>query len=157
RMSADLLITGATIVDADGRRPGAIAVKDGRIVDAGDGGAAETIDASGLLLLPGMIDQHIHFMEPTEPDRETFPQGSSAAAVAGVTCLAEHTHSAPVTDPDGLARKAEYLADRSVVDYALVTHATADRPELVAELKGAGSAYMKCFTCTTHGIDGFDP
>jgi dihydroorotase len=115
------------------------------------------IDAAGLLAVPGMIDQHIHFMDPAEPDRETFPAGSAAAAVAGVTCVVEHTHAAPVLDADALAAKAEYLADRSHVDYLLAAHATADAPELAAELRAAGVAFMKCFTCTTHGIHGFDP
>ena len=61
----DLKITGGTIVDGTGkdRFTGDVAVKDGRIVAVGaklDGDAAESIDASGMLVLPGLVDLHSH-------------------------------------------------------------------------------------------------
>ncbi len=160
-MTAALEITDALLVTPQGTRPGTIVVDaDGRIDalrDAPSGRAARTIDADGLVALPGMVDQHVHFMEPGPTAREDFAHGSSAAVAAGVTCVAEHTHGWPVTTPAQLREKVGHLEARSVVDYALGAHATPDTLEDAGALREAGVAFVKAFTCTTHGIDGLDP
>ncbi|HEU5348305.1 MAG TPA: hypothetical protein VFU63_06800, partial [Ktedonobacterales bacterium] len=97
--NADCEIIGATIVTPQGRQQGVIAIREGRIaglLDEPTGTAARTIDATGLLAMPGMVDQHVHFMDPGDLSREDFPRGSGAAALGGVTTLVEHTHGAPV-------------------------------------------------------------
>ncbi len=158
-MSADLEITGALIVTAEGQRHGTLVVRDGRIAgvaDAPSGRARRTIDATGLVALPGMVDAHVHFMEPGPTEREDFAHGSGAASAAGVTCVAEHTHGWPVTTAAGLREKIGYLAGRSVVDFALGAHASPDTLDAAGELRDAGAAFVKAFTCTTHGIEGLD-
>jgi dihydroorotase (multifunctional complex type) len=158
-MGADLEITGALLVTPDGERRGTLVVEDGRIAGIAErpsGRARRTIDADGLVALPGMVDAHVHFMEPGPTEREDFAHGSAAAAAAGVTCVAEHTHGWPVTTADELREKAAHLAGRSVVDFALGAHASPDTLGAAGELREAGAAFVKAFTCTTHGIEGLD-
>ncbi|MCS7236569.1 MAG: dihydroorotase family protein, partial [Armatimonadota bacterium] len=106
------------------------------------------------LVLPGVVDAHVHFMDPGDPDREDFPTGSAAAAVGGATTVVEHTHAAPVVSADDLRRKAEYLRDRSVVDFGLAAHGWQGRLHEVPAVWEAGALYVKVFTCTTHGVPG---
>ncbi len=159
-MSVDLAITDVLMVTPDGRVPGTICVQDGRVTALGEahgGPARRTIAGDGLVALPGMVDQHVHFMEPGPTEREDFAHGSAAAAAAGVTCVAEHTHGWPVTTPALMHEKAAHLEHRSVVDFALGAHAHPDELERIGALREAGAAFVKAFTCTTHGIQGLDP
>ena len=105
----------------------------------------------------GMVDSHVHFMEPGPTEREDFAHGSAAAAAAGVTCVAEHTHGWPVTTADELRDKARApgraLGRRLRAGRARVArHAR----RCAGELPEAGAAFVKAFTCTTHGIEGLD-
>lgn len=159
-MKADCEITNATIVDPRGRYRGTIVINEGRvagILAEPSGNAARIIDAEGLFALPGMVDQHVHFMDPGDNAREDFIRGSSAAAVGGVTTVTEHTHSNPVLTPDDLREKREHLKDRSVVDFGLMAHVFPDTIEYVPSLWEDGVAMFKVFTCTTHGVPGLLP
>ena len=154
-MKSDCEISGATIVSTHGTFRGSIAIHDGRIVGLlaePTGTAVRTIDATGLVALPGMVDQHVHFMDPGPTEREDFPHGSAAAAVGGVTTVVEHTHATPVLDVPTLREKLEHLRDRSVVDYGLTAHVFPHTVENVRDLWAAGIAMFKAFTCTTHGV-----
>jgi dihydroorotase (multifunctional complex type) len=150
----DLVIRGATVVTPAGRFPADIQVRDGRIAALGTPleAARETIDAGGLYAIPGVVDSHVHFMDPGETGREDFISGSAAAAAGGTTTVIEHTHGAPVLDAEGLARKAAHLRGRSLVDFALAAHVWPDRVGGLAPLWAAGPAYLKVFTCETHGV-----
>lgn len=150
----DCEIVGATIVTPQGRQQAVIAIRSGRIVGLLDEptGAARTIDAAGLLAMPGMVDQHVHFMDPGDTSREDFPHGSGAAALGGVTTLVEHTHSSPVLTVADLHAKVAHLASRSLVDFGLIAHVFPDTIEHVPALWQAGVAMFKAFTCTTHGV-----
>lgn len=154
-MNFDCEITAATIVTPQGRQQGTIAIRDGRIaalLEEPSGTATRTIDATGLIVLPGMVDQHVHFMDPGPTEREDFMHGSSAAAVGGVTTVIEHTHSNPVLTVNDLQEKRSYLAPRSVIDFGLIAHVFPHTIEEVPALWNAGVAMFKAFTCTTHGV-----
>jgi dihydroorotase (multifunctional complex type) len=155
---ADLLFAGGTLIGSDGRRRADIAVADGRIQAVGTGTirARRTVDVTGLLVMPGGVDTHVHLMDPGSPEREDFPAGTRAAAAAGVTTIIEHSHGNPVLTVDDLDRKREYLAGRSNVDYGLAAHAWPGRADEVEGLWRAGVAFFKVFTCTTHGVEGHD-
>jgi dihydroorotase (multifunctional complex type) len=154
----DLLVTGATVVTPDGRRQANVAVEGGRIrsVGADRPAARETVDAAGLLLLPGGVDTHVHLMDPGSTEREDFPTGTSAAAAAGVTTIIEHSHGQPVRTVDDLHAKLDYLRERSNVDFGLAAHAWPGAVDVVAPLWRAGVSFFKLFTCTTHGVPGHD-
>lgn len=157
-MTFDLGIEGGTVVSPKGSFRRNVYAADGSVAEVTDERleARERVDASGLLVLPGAVDTHVHLMDPAATDREDFPTGTSAAARAGVTTIIEHTHGGPVRSPADLEEKRDYLRDRSVVDFALAAHAWPDRIEDVAALWQAGVAFLKVFTCTTHGVPGFD-
>ncbi|GAA4979005.1 dihydroorotase [Actinopolymorpha pittospori] len=155
---ADLLVAGGTVVTPAGRRRANIAVRDGRIGYVGTErpDAREVVDASGLLVLPGGVDTHVHLMDPGSPEREDFPTGTAAAATAGVTTIIEHSHGHPVRTTDDLRDKRAYLEGRSNVDYGLAAHAWPGRHAEVEPLWAAGVSFFKVFTCTTHGVPGHD-
>jgi len=154
----DLAIRGATLVTARGRQRAHLYVDGGRIAAITTEGlsARESIDADGLALLPGMVDGHAHFQDPGDTTREDFRTGSAAAAAGGVTTVIEHTHSQPVRDLAALREKVAYLRGRSLIDFGLAAHAWPDRIVEVAPLWAAGVTFFKVFTCTTHGVPGFD-
>ena len=114
------------------------------------------VDASGLLVLPGMVDTHVHLMDPGPTEREDFPTGTGAAAARGVTTIVEHTHAHPIRQADELSEKHRYLSGRSHVDFGLAAHVWPDRIHRLAELWSMGIAFFKVFTCTTHGVPGLD-
>jgi dihydroorotase (multifunctional complex type) len=154
----DLLVAGGTVVTSRGRRRANVAVSEGRISYVGPDvpTAAETVDAAGLLLLPGGVDTHVHLMDPGSVDREDFPTGTGAAAASGVTTIIEHSHGQPVRTVDDLRDKRAYLKARSNVDYGLAAHAWPGQESAVAALWEAGVSFFKVFTCTTHGVPGHD-
>jgi dihydroorotase (multifunctional complex type) len=150
----DLAVRGATVVGPRGRYRADLHVAGGKIVALGtlQVPAREVVDAGGLVAIPGVVDSHVHFMDPGETEREDFMTGSSAAAVGGTTTVVEHTHAAPVRTAADLRRKASHLAGRSLVDFALAAHVWPDQVPRLSELWAAGPAYLKIFTCETHGV-----
>jgi dihydroorotase (multifunctional complex type) len=118
--------------------------------------ASHRVDAGGLLVMPGMVDVHVHLMDPAETHREDFPTGTAAAACAGVTTIIEHTHAGPVRTRHDLEDKQAYLSDRSFVDFGLAAHAWPSQLDDMVDLWRAGAAFFKVFTCATHGLPAFD-
>lgn len=149
---------GGTVVTADGSVRADVFVADGRIAAVGElepGG--DTVDATGLLIFPGMVDTHVHLMDPGPTSREDFPTGTRAAAARGVTTIVEHTHAHPIRAVADLEEKRAYLRDRSNVDFGLAAHVWPDRIGEIPSLWDAGVTFFKIFTCTTHGVPGIDP
>lgn len=155
----DLGIEGGELVGPSGRERLNLYADGGRVAAVGPErrDARERVDAAGLLVFPGMVDAHVHLMDDADRAREDFPSGTAAAARAGVTTLIEHTHAAPVVTAEDLAAKRERLRDRSHVDFALAAHAWPDRQDAVDGVWRAGAAFVKAFTCETHGLPGHDP
>lgn len=105
-----LLIKGADLLGA-GRQD--LLIRDGVITELGrlSGAAvlgAETIDADGLVALPGLVDVHTHLREPGREDAETIASGSAAAAMGGFTAILAMANTTPVTDT---AEAAERILD----------------------------------------------
>jgi dihydroorotase len=90
-----LVITGASLL---GERTADLYVDDsGVLVDSAPTGA-ETIDADGLVALPGLVDLHTHLREPGREDAETILTGSRSAALGGYTAVLAMANTTPVTD-----------------------------------------------------------
>ncbi|KRB74095.1 dihydroorotase [Nocardioides sp. Root190] len=102
-----ILIKGATLPDGT---TSDVLVVDGEIRELGSVSSAadRTIDADGLVLLPGFVDLHTHLREPGREDAETVLTGSRAAAVGGYTALLAMANTNPVTDT---AEAAERVLD----------------------------------------------
>src|SRR3954466_8802592 len=88
---ADLILTGGKVVSPDTVIEASVAIKDGRILAVGTADAmppaTETVVLSGMHLLPGAIDVHVHFRDPGYPPKEDFATGTAAAAFGGVTTI----------------------------------------------------------------------
>jgi len=155
-VTADLAIKGATVVTAGTSDHANVFVTDGVVTHIGgdDLAAAEVVDATGLVLLPGFVDTHVHLMDPGDTTREDFPTGTEAAAAAGVTTIVEHTHSRPIRVVADLEEKRAHLIGRSNVDFGLAAHVWPEHLGDLPELWRAGVSFFKIFTCTTHGVPG---
>ena len=97
-----LVITGGTLLDQSGERPGAIAVADGRIVEVAatiDATEHDTVlDATGCIVSPGFVDLHVHLREPGKEEAETIETGSRAAALGGFTAVVAMPNTDPAQD-----------------------------------------------------------
>ncbi|UPW02137.1 dihydroorotase [Halorussus gelatinilyticus] len=115
-----LTIRNATL--ADGREVDVrIDTSAGRIAGVGSTltHSGDSIDADGKLLMPGMIDAHVHFREPGFSHKETWETGSRSAAAGGVTTVVDQPNTDPPTvDGASFDRKAEF-AEASYVDYGI--------------------------------------
>src|SRR5919202_5584607 len=101
----ELVVANGTLVTPRGETRADLAVRDGRIAAIGDlaretsgSEAAQTFDARGLYVLPGVIDEHVHFREPGMTDKEDIQSGSRAAVMGGVTSVLDMPNPMPPTD-----------------------------------------------------------
>jgi dihydroorotase len=154
--NADLVIKGGRIVGPDSVFAASIAVRDGRILALGDEdsmpAAAETIDATGLHVLPGAIDVHVHFRDPGYPHKEDWASGTAAAAFGGVTTVFDMPNTIPPTGtPEILAAKHAIAAGRAHVDFGLYGLLGEDTIDAVPALVEGGVIGFKCYMGNTFG------
>ncbi|MHC1762066.1 MAG: allantoinase AllB [Negativicutes bacterium] len=132
-MKVDLIIKNVTVCTPGGFLPhSGVAVQNGKIVaiaqDAFLPESDKVIDGQGQHLIPGGVDPHVHFRDPSKNERETFFSGSMAAAAGGVTTVCEHPISMPPPySPEILKRRIEIADGQSVVDFAFFGAAGADK------------------------------
>ena len=119
-----MLIRGGIVVTGDGERTADVLVRDGTIaeirpgIDAGE----EIIDATGLLVLPGVVDPHTHLLLDTGTARtaDDFESGSLSAAAGGVTTFLDFAPQlAGQRFAQALQSRLDLIAGRSYVDYAI--------------------------------------
>jgi allantoinase len=124
-MSAlDLAIRGGTVVAPDGARRADVGIADGRIVavaEALDDAARADLDATGLHVLPGAVDAHVHFNDPGRTDYEGFETGTRAAAAGGTTTIVDMPLNAqpPTIDARAFDRKRAAAGRSALVDFAV--------------------------------------
>src|SRR5690606_4307513 len=108
--------------------------------------AAETVDASGLAVLPGAIDVHVHFRDPGYDHKEDWESGTIAAAFGGVTTVFDMPNTIPTVDnPVALAQKHEIAASKAHVDYGLYAVLGESSLEHVQALTEAGIIGFKLY------------
>jgi dihydroorotase len=89
-----------------GERVADVLIEDGRIVEIGAGLSGDTtVEADGLVALPGLVDLHTHLREPGREDAETVRTGSIAAAKGGYTCVHAMANTEPVADTAGVVEQ----------------------------------------------------
>jgi allantoinase len=147
----DLVIENGTVVNSRGAFEGKVAVKNGRIAAllAGDvpAEAKEVLDARGLMVLPGLVDAHVHCGHGT-PEREDFACVSRAAAAGGTTLMVDMPLSEPTTvTVEALEGKIASAGKQSVVDFALYSGIIPGHLDDIESTFSAGAQTYKIFTC----------
>jgi dihydroorotase len=153
--SYDLIIRGGTTATAGGIAAADVAVRGGRIAAIGviDGSAAQEIAATGLHVLPGVIDTQVHFREPGLEHKEDLATGTAAAALGGVTAVFEMPNTKPSTlTAADLADKQRRAKGRSWCDIAFFVGAAAENVEQLSGLERLpGCAGVKMFMGSSTG------
>jgi dihydroorotase (multifunctional complex type) len=147
----DTLIRGATVMTAAGPRRLEVALEAGKVAALLEPGtmleARETVDATGLHLLPGAIDIHFHVRAPAYPARGTWTSETRAAAAGGVTTVFEMPISKPCcATPEILASRREQGKREAVVNFALYGAPGMLRREFVQGMAREGAIGYKIFT-----------
>ncbi|HEX5597283.1 MAG TPA: dihydroorotase [Micromonosporaceae bacterium] len=144
------LIRGASIV---GAKPTDVLVRDGVVAEVGRGlsvRGAVTVDADGLIALPGLVDLHTHLREPGREDAETVESGSRAAALGGYTAVCAMANTSPVADTAGVVEQVWRLGrEAGLVDVQPIGAVTVGLAgERLAELgaMAASAANVRIFS-----------
>ena len=149
-MTVDMVIRDGRIYTPQGFYDGDIVVEDGKIQSLTKSSlsiqADTVLDARGNLVLPGMIDMHVHFRDPGFPDREDFQSGTSAAAAGGVTTVADMPNTVPsVTSVEALREKVEIADRKALIDFALIAGAGELSADMLVSLAKGGVVGYKTF------------
>lgn len=152
----DLLFKGGTIVNHDGKGQADIGISKGRIAEIGeiaDSAADEIVDATGLHILPGVIDSQVHFREPGGEHKEDLESGSRSAVMGGVTAVFEMPNTSPLTtSAEALAGKVARATDRMFCDFSFYVGGTRENINEIPMLeKLPGSAGIKVFIGSSTG------
>ena len=155
-MPFDLLIRNGKIVTSQGVDPGDVAISGGKIVAVGEipgAEAEETIDAKGLLVMPGVIDTQVHFREPGMEHKEDLESGTRSAILGGVTTIFEMPNTNPTTtSKEALEDKLERAAGRAWCDYGFFVGASAENLDELGNLELLpGSPGIKIFMGSSTG------
>jgi dihydroorotase len=145
----DLVIHGAELVFPDEIRQQTIAIHEGKIAAIIPPGkvieAHDEIDAAGRLVMPGLVDAHVHLREPGFEHKEDFVSGTMAAAAGGVTTLMDMPTDDPWTaSVADFEQKRELLTGRAHVDVALQA-AVRPRNNDIAALAALGAISFEIF------------
>lgn len=152
---ADLLVRGARVWTPSGPEHTDVACLGGRIVALGAAGwtAEEVIDATGLDVLPGVIDSQVHFREPGLTHKEDLEAGTRGAVLGGVTGVFEMPNTNPLTlSRSDLTAKLDAARGRAWCDYAFYMGGSAVNAEQLAELERLpGCSGVKVFMGSSFG------
>jgi dihydroorotase len=135
----DLIVRGGEVANHAGRGMADVGVRDGKIAFIGNlsqASAGEVVDASGLTVLPGVIDTQVHFREPGLEWKEDLETGSRGAALGGVVAVFEMPNTNPnTTDPATLEDKLARARDRMWTDHAFYMGGTHENAAFLGELE----------------------
>jgi dihydroorotase len=156
-----LLIRSAQIINEGVSFEGSVLVDRGTIQGVYAGlqlpppeiaGDADTLDATGLLLLPGVIDTHVHFRDPGLTHKGTWSSESRAAVAGGVTSVADMPNTLPQTvSIAALQEKNAIAAQSSLTNYYCYIGATAGNIDLIAKLTKNDAFAVKLFMGSSTG------
>ncbi len=153
-MTYDTVITHGQIVTPQTLVQGDLAIKAGKIVAIGQGlntVGAEVIDARGQLVLPGMVDAHVHINEPGRADWEDYHTGSQALAAGGTTSMVVMPLNAlPArTTQAEFDRHKAIATGKSYIDFALYGGLVPGNLKEIPKMAASGAAGFKAFMATT--------
>ena len=152
------IVQGGTIVNEGRTFDGTIVIEDGKITQIIQGNkdpeasSDEVIDASGCFVLPGIIDDHVHFREPGLTEKADIDTESRAAAAGGVTTYFDMPNTVPQTTTlEALEGKFALAAEKSHVNYSFFFGATNDNISLFEQLDPHRIPGIKLFMGSSTG------
>src|SRR5213596_4018549 len=157
---ADLVVLSTRVVTPEGTAPAALAISGGVITAIHDHGAApdsaRRLDVGDAVLLPGVVDTHVHVNEPGRTEWEGFETATRAAAAGGVTTIVDMPlNSVPVTTTaKALRAKVDAAAGQALVDFGFWGGAVPGNGKDLRALVDAGVLGVKAFLVPS-GIDEF--
>ncbi len=160
--AADVVILSRRVVTPTGERPGAVVVGDGVItaIAAPELAPPATlhIDAGDALVLPGVVDTHVHVNEPGRTEWEGFATATRAAAAGGVTTIVDMPLNSvpPTTTVAALAAKQRAADGQALVDYGFWGGVVPGNAAALEPLLDAGVLGFKCFLVAS-GVPEFPP
>lgn len=155
----DLLIKNACIVNENEIFTGSVIIHDGKINRILKGnspdlklGDHEIIDASGKYLLPGIIDEHVHFREPGLTHKADLSSESAAAVAGGITSFMEMPNTIPQTTTLSLLeQKHELASEKSLANYSFYLGATNDNLDEIIRIDPRQTCGLKLFMGASTG------
>lgn len=151
------LITNGRIVNEGQSFDGFVVIEGDSIKSIGKGEAPrgdydETVDATGCLVLPGIIDDHVHFREPGLTHKADMASESRAAAAGGVTSYLDMPNTVPQTTTlEALQDKRDRAREKSLVNYGFFFGATNGNSDLFASLDRHAVPGIKLFMGSSTG------
>lgn len=146
----DLVIAHGLVVTPAGTMTADVGIAGGAIAAIGTAASmpssGERLDAAGLVVLPGLIDAHVHFRDPGHVEKEDFGTGSAGAAAGGVTTVIDMPNTAgAVYRAADLHAKRQIAESRSWVDFGLYGALDATNLDQARDLAQAGASAFKIF------------
>ncbi len=158
-MTADLVLGSRRVLLPDGEAPATVCISDGRVVEIGP---YESVAADGdlgdLVLIPGLVDTHVHVNEPGRTEWEGFATATRAAAAGGVTTIIDMPLNSlpPTVDVAALELKRAAARRQSHVDIGFWGGAVPGNAGELAALHDAGVFGFKAFLVDS-GVPEFPP
>jgi len=144
-----LLLKGARLVDPRAKidKVADVIIRDGRIVEVGKNltiPKGETVELSGKVIIPGLVDLHVHLREPGYEYKETIESGTRAAAHGGFTAVCAMPNTSPITDTgaaiEAVLARAEETAHTLVHPFGAITQGQkGGRLAEMADMRAAGA------------------
>ena len=153
-----ILVTGGTVVNEGRSFDGSLVIENDKIAEIIEGKETprdnydEVVDATGCLVIPGVIDGHVHFREPGLTEKADMESESRAAAYGGVTSYFEMPNTNPQTTTlEALEEKFALAARKSHVNYSFFFGATNDNAGLFCRLPRQRIPGVKLFMGSSTG------
>ena len=148
-MTVDIVIKNGLTVLPSGITQSSIVINDGKIIGimkSDEPKADRVIDAKGKVVLPGMVDMHVHLRDPGFPERENFESGTRAAAAGGVTAVIDMPNTVPATVTlKAFNEKRKLIDKKSLVDFGFIGGAGEVPQKDIIEVAQAGATAFKSF------------
>ncbi|MFF9813587.1 allantoinase AllB [Streptomyces sp. NPDC014006] len=158
---AELVLRSRRVITPEGTRPASVVVADGTITavlphDADVPATARLEDFGDDVLLPGLVDTHVHVNDPGRTEWEGFWTATRAAAAGGITTLIDMPLNSlpPTTTADNLRIKQDVARDKAHIDVGFWGGALPDNVKDLRPLHDAGVFGFKCFLSPS-GVDEF--
>jgi len=156
RVTVDKVFVRGKILTPAGLVEGGVAVEKGKIVaiasDAHLPHAGTVVDLKGKIVLPGIVDNHVHFVSTRhEPEGEDFESGTKAAASGGITTISDMPTGTPwISNAKLLEEKKKYAEKSAYIDFALYGGAGSQNVNALQEMVDAGAIAFKTYMVSSN-------